>query len=323
MKYRKLGSNGPDVSAIGLGCVGMSMLYGTPDEQESIATLHRAIDIGVNFFDTSDLYGEGRNESLLGRAFAGKRADVVIATKFGYMPDGRIDGRPDHVLRACEASLRRLQTDFIDLYYLHRVDPRTPIEETVGAMRQLVQQGKVRLIGLSEASPETIRRAHRTHPLAALQNEYSLWTRDPENEILALCRDLGIALVPYSPLGRGFLTATIKTVDSLEAGDVRRRQPRFADGCLVENVALLDVIERVASRVSATPAQVALAWLLGQGDDIIPIPGTKRRKYLDENAGAVDLELSGSDLAQLSAAFSPGKVKGERYPEHQMRLLGH
>jgi aryl-alcohol dehydrogenase-like predicted oxidoreductase len=323
MKYRKLGSNGPDVSAIGLGCVGMSMLYGTPDEQESIATLHRAIETGVNFFDTSDLYGEGRNESLLGRAFAGRRGEVVIATKFGYMPDGRIDGRPDHVMRACEASLRRLQTDFIDLYYLHRVDPSTPIEETVGAMKRLVQQGKVRLLGLSEASAETIRRAHRTHPLAALQNEYSLWTRDPEKEILALCRDLGIALVPYSPLGRGFLTGTIKNLDGLEAGDVRRRQPRFSEGCLAENVALLDVIEKIAGRMSATPAQVALAWLLGQGDDIIPIPGTKRRKYLEENAGAVELELSGSDLAQLSAAFSPGQVKGERYPEHQMRLLGH
>ena len=323
MKYRRVGTNGPRVSAIGLGCVGMSMLYGTPDERELIATIDRAIDTGVNFFDTSDLYGAGANELLLGRASFGRRSQVVIATKFGYLPSGQIVGHPEHVFNACNASLKRLQTDYIDLYYAHRIDPQTPIEDTVGAMKRLVEVGKVRQIGLSEASAATIRKAHRVHPIAALQNEYSLWTRDPEREILPLCRQLGIALVPYSPLGRGFLSGKIKDLDSLEAGDVRRKHPRFNSDNLAQNVTLLGTLERVARHLSATPAQAALAWLLRQGEDIIPIPGTKRRSHLTENVGAVDLAMSKSDLDELSATFSPDNVRGDRFPEHQMRLLNH
>jgi aryl-alcohol dehydrogenase-like predicted oxidoreductase len=311
------------VSAIGLGCVGMSMLYGTPDERESIATIDRAIGAGVNFFDTSDLYGAGANELLLGRALFGRRSQVVIGTKFGYLPSGQIVGHPEHVFKACDASLERLQTDYIDLYYAHRIDPQTPIEDTVGAMKRLVEVGKIRQIGLSEASAATIRRAHRVHPIAALQDEYSLWTRDPEREILALCRQLGIAFVSYSPLGRGFLSGKIKDTDSLEAGDVRRNHPRFNSTNLAQNVALLGTLERVAQSLSATPAQAALAWLLAKGDDIIPIPGTKRRSYLAQNVGAVDLALSKGDLDELSAAFIPDSVRGDRYPEHQMRLLNH
>ena len=326
MISRQLGRNGITVSAIGLGCMGMSPVYGQPDEAESLATIHRAIELGVTFLDTSDMYGAGHNEELLGRALAGRRAQVVLATKFGNLrlPDGSmgVNGRPEYVARACEASLKRLRVEEVDLYYLHRVDPSVPIEETVGAMARLVAQGKVRHLGLSEAGPQTIRRAQAVHPIAALQSEYSLWTRDMEAEILALCRQLGIGFVAYSPVGRGFLSGKIRTFAALPPNDRRRQFPRFQQENLSRNLALLEVIDRIVAAKQCTPAQVALAWLLHRGPDIVPIPGTKRRAYLEENAGAAAVTLSPGDLEALDRAFPPGAAIGERYPPDGMVRVG-
>jgi aryl-alcohol dehydrogenase-like predicted oxidoreductase len=324
MKTRKIGSL--DVSAIGLGCMGMSIAYGERDEQGAIDTVRHALDSGVTFIDTADAYGKGHNEELLSRALEGRRGEATLATKFGNsgLPDGKhaICGRPDYVIECCEASLKRLKTDFIDLYYQHRVDPDVPIEETVGAMSSLVQAGKVRHIGLSEAGPETIRRAHATHPVTALQTEYSLWTRDAEGAILDVCRELGIGFVAYSPLGRGFLTGEIKSQDSLIPDDRRRDHPRFAAESIEENVPLLDAIRRVADRNGASLAQVAIAWVLSRGDDIVPIPGTKKVIWLDANIAATDLELSQQDLHLLQTAFHPGVAAGDRYPSGAMERLG-
>ena len=312
MKRRRLGRNGPEVSAIGLGCMGMTPIYGDPDPEECVATVHRAIDRGVDFLDTSDIYGQGKNEELLGRAIRGRRRGLVIATKFGnvHLADGRqdVNGRPDYVPKACEASLKRLGIDAIDLYYLHRVDANTPIEDTVGAMARLVEQGKVRYLGLSEAGTRTIERAHAVHPIAALQTEYSLWSRDVETEILATCRRLGVGFVAYSPLGRGFLTGAISSAESLAENDRRREHPRFRAENVARNVGLLRPLEAIAAERGATPAQVALAWVLAKGDDIVPIPGTKRRRYLDANIAAVDRVLAKDDLARLDSAFPAGAI---------------
>ncbi|MDH3712479.1 MAG: aldo/keto reductase [Gammaproteobacteria bacterium] len=325
MQKRTLGSGGLEVSAIGLGCMGMSMAYGTRDDDESIRTLLRALDLGVTFIDTADMYGNGHNEELVGRAIAGRRDEVVVATKFGnrrMAPDGRkIDGRPEYCMSACEASLERLAVDVIDLYYLHRVDPQVPIEETVGAMAALVEQGKVRHLGLSEAGAETLLRAAAVHPITALQTEYSLWTRDVEEETLPLCRELGIGFVPYAPLGRGFLTATIDA-DSLAEGDRRREHPRFFDENMTQNRTLLATLEAIATANECTPAQVALAWLLDGGEDVVPIPGTKRRDYLEQNVAALDVALSDTQRAELEEVFYPGVTAGTRYPEQQMGSLG-
>ena len=324
MKKRKLGVL--EVPAVGLGCMGMSVAYGVMDDKLSIAAIHRAIELGAAFLDTSDSYGRGANEELLARAIEGRRSDVIVATKFGNirLPDGSrtVNGKPDYVISACEASLARLKTDVIDLLYQHRVDPATPIEDTVGAMARLVEQGKVRALGLSEAGPDTIRRANATHPITALQSEYSLWTRDVEAEILPLCRELGIGYVPFAPLGRGFLTATILTPDDLVEGDRRRAHPRFTPENMEKNVALLSVLEGVAAANGATEAQVALAWLLAQGDDIVPIPGSKRTEHLEENLSALDVTLSGQDLSTLNDTFRPGAVAGPRYTEEQMAGVG-
>jgi aryl-alcohol dehydrogenase-like predicted oxidoreductase len=326
MKTRKLGTQGLEVSAIGLGCMGMSISYGIRDDEESTATIHRALDVGVTFLDTSDAYGSGKNEELIGAAIAARRDEVLLATKFGnrrQAPDGRkVDGRPEYVLEACDASLARLRLDVIDLYYQHRVDPEVPIEETVGAMARLVEAGKVRFLGLSEAGADTIRRAHATHPISALQTEYSLWTRDVETEILPLCRELGIGFVPYSPLGRGFLSATIREPSDLVENDRRHEHPRFQAENMARNVTLLDALEEVAGGRGCTSAQVALAWVLGRGDDIAPIPGTKRRTYLEQNAAAVDIELTAAECERLEASFTPGVTAGTRYPEAQLRGLG-
>jgi aryl-alcohol dehydrogenase-like predicted oxidoreductase len=309
------------VSEIGLGCMGMSEFYGETDESEAIATIHRALDLGVTLFDTADMYGPFTNEQLVGRAISGRRDDVVVATKFGNVrdPDNprkrRIDGSPEYVRSACDGSLQRLGVDHIDLYYQHRVDRSVPIEETVGAMAELVAAGKVRRIGLSEASVSTIRKAHATHPITALQSEYSLWTRDIEDEILPTLRELGIGLVPYSPLGRGFLTGTIENTDSLADDDFRRHNPRFQGEALERNLALLSAVRELAADKHVPPGQIALAWVLAQGDDVVPIPGTKRVRYLEENVAAAAVELTESDLTALDKAMPPEQVAGERYPD--------
>ena len=318
METRALGTQGLRVSALGLGCMGMSEFYGSPDESEAVATITRALDLGVSFLDTADMYGPFTNERLVGRAIAGRRDDVVVATKFGNQrrEDGswvRINGTPEYVHSACDASLQRLGVDHLDLYYQHRVDKTVPIEETVGAMAELVRAGKVRFLGLSEAAPDTIRRAHAVHPITALQTEYSLWTRDLEAEILPTLRELGIGLVPYSPLGRGFLTGAITTVDDLPEDDFRRRNPRFAEEALQANLAIVDTVRAIAEAQGATPAQVALAWVLAQGDDVVPIPGTKRVRYLEENLGALTVDLTADERQQLTESL-PTTV-GARYPD--------
>lgn len=324
MKQRKLG--GLDVSALGLGCMGMSTTYGERNDEESTKTLHRAIELGCTFLDSSDAYGAGRNEELLGQALAGKWDQVVIATKFGNLgkinPERPVDGRPEYVQEACEKSLKRLGCDVIDLYYQHRVDPQVPIEDTVGAMARLIEQGKVRFLGLSEAGVDTIRRAHATHPITALQTEYSLWTRDIETEILPACRELGIGFVGYAPVGRGFLTGAITSRDAFVEGDGRLGHPRFAEENMQKNKYLLGPLQKVATAHGATMAQIAIAWALAQGDDIVPIPGTKRRKYLEENLGALDILLSADELASLADAFPPGITAGTRYPAGGMKGVG-
>jgi aryl-alcohol dehydrogenase-like predicted oxidoreductase len=327
MKHRQLGKAGPRVSAIGLGCSGMSSDYGVPDDAESTATIHRAVELGITLFDTSDAYGLGKNEELLGRALRGRREKVLIASKFGNMrgPNGErgiVNGRPDYVPAACEASLKRLGVDHIDIYYQHRIDPKVPIEDTVGAMARLVEQGKVRYLGLCEAGADTIRRAHAVHPLVALETEYSLWTRDLEADIIPLLRELGVSLVPYSPLGRGFLTGAFRRRDDLIPSDRRHAHPRFQEGNFEQNLDLLDSIAVVAEAKGCTLAQVALAWVLARGDDFVPIPGTKRRTYLEENVRALDIELTEDDMARLEGAFPPGAAAGTRYPEAQLKTLG-
>ena len=326
MQQRELGKSGLKVPAMGLGCMTMTAIYGTPNDDRSIVTIHRAIELGGNFIDTADIYGQGSNEELVGRALADRRDKVILASKFGNLrlPDGKsgVNGRPEYALEACEKSLKRLGTDVIDLYYLHRVDPDTPIEETIGGVQRLIEQGKVRHIGLSEAGAQTIRRAHATHPITALQSEFSLWTRDLEAEILPTCRELGIGLVPYSPLGRGFLTATIHGFDDLAEKDRRKDLPRFQDGNREENLKLLAPLEEIAGKHGCTPAQAALAWILAQGSDIVPIPGTKRPERVDENLGALDVTLDGGDLAKLDATFTPGAAMGTRYPAGGMKRVG-
>jgi aryl-alcohol dehydrogenase-like predicted oxidoreductase len=313
---------------MGLGCMGMSEFYGETDEQESVATIHHALDRGVTFFDTADMYGMGKNEELVGRALAGRRHEAIVATKFGNVrgDDGAflgVNGRPEYVQQACEGSLRRLRMASIDLYYQHRVDRQVPIEETVGAMARLVEQGKVRYLGLSEAGEQTIRRAQATHPIAALQTEYSLWTRDPEDGILQTCRELGIGFVPYSPLGRGFLTGRFaKTEDLADPKDYRKNSPRFVGESFQKNLRIVEGIRQMAAQKRCTPAQLALAWVLAQGDDLVPIPGTKRRKYLEENLGALDVTLSAEDLRKLEEIAPRGITAGARYPEAHMGAVG-
>jgi aryl-alcohol dehydrogenase-like predicted oxidoreductase len=318
VRVRRLGRNGPAVSAIGLGCMGMSQSYGRPNDVESLATIDRALELGINFLDTADIYGPYTNEELVGRAIRGRREKVVLATKCGFVPGAEkgqlpVDGRPAHIRSACEASLRRLGVETIDLYYLHRVDPRTPIETSVAAMAELVAEGKVRYLGLSEVSPRTLRRACAVHPITAVQSEYSLWTRDPEDGILPACRELGVAFVPFSPLGRGFLSATVRKLDGLPDDDFRRGSPRFAAENFARNLALVDRFGEIAREKGCSPAQLALAWVLAQPGDIVPIPGTKRRKYLEENAAAVEISLGAKDLARIESAFPKGAAAGERY----------
>jgi aryl-alcohol dehydrogenase-like predicted oxidoreductase len=320
MEARKLGRQGLEVSALGLGCMGMSEFYGTTDEGEAIATIQRALELGVTFLDTADMYGPFTNEELVGKAITGRRDEVVLATKFANTRGDQgqflgINGSPEYVRSACDASLRRLGVETIDLYYQHRVDLATPIEETVGAMAELVQEGKVRYLGLSEAAPETIRRAHAVHPISALQTEYSLWTRDPEAEIVPTVRALGIGFVAYSPLGRGFLSGRIRSIDDLEESDFRRHGPRFQEENLRRNLALVAEVEALAAEKGVTPSQLALAWVLSRGDDVVPIPGTKRRSYLEENAAAVDVELTSADLDRLESTFPLGAAAGDRYPD--------
>ena len=325
MQTRTLGLKGPTVSALGLGCMGMSEFYGDRDDAESVATIHRALDLGVTLFDTSDAYGPHTNERLLGRAVADRRDQVLLATKFGLVrdpddPTARgVNGRPEYVRRAAEGSLQRLGVDHIDLYYQHRVDPDTPIEETIGAMAELVQEGKVRYLGMSEAGPETLRRANAVHQITALQTEYSLWSRDPGDEILPTCRELGIGFVAYSPLGRGFLTGAIQSVDDLAQDDYRRSSPRFQGENFDRNLELVGTIEELAANKAVTSAQLALAWVLAQGEDIVPIPGTKRRARLEENAAAVDVELSDDELREIADALP--EASGDRYPEQSMATL--
>ena len=328
MDQRRLGSEGLIVSEIGLGCMGMSEFYGTGDEEESVTTIHRAIELGITFLDTADMYGPFTNEKLVGRAIADRRDEVVLATKFGNVrgEDGSflgVSGKPDYVKEACDASLSRLGVDHIDLYYQHRVDPETPIEETVGAMKELVEAGKVGYLGLSEAGPGTIRKANAVHPISALQSEYSLFTRDVEDEILPAVRELDIGFVPYSPLGRGFLTGRWRSIEDMPEDDTRSaRFPRFAEENFKKNLELADRVREVADGKGITPGQLALAWLLAQGEDIVPIPGTKRRKYLEENAGAAGVTLTEDDLASIEEAMPRGSAAGERYSEEQMRAVG-
>jgi aryl-alcohol dehydrogenase-like predicted oxidoreductase len=318
MKYHNLGHSDLEISVIGSGCMGMSEFYGSAQEVESIATLHRAIELGVNFFDTADMYGPWTNEMLVGKAIADRRDKVVLATKFGTMRNEKgeflgINGQPDYVHSACDASLKRLGVDYIDLYYQHRVDPNVPIEETVGAMAELVQAGKIRYLGLSEAEPDVIRRAHAVHPISALQTEYSLWSREPEQDILATTRELGISFVSYSPLGRGFLTGQIRRIEDLAEDDWRRTNPRFQGENFAKNLVLVERINEIAQDKNVTPAQLALAWVLAQGEDIIAIQGTKRRTYLEQNLGALDVTLTEKDLARINDAFPMGAAVGTRY----------
>jgi aryl-alcohol dehydrogenase-like predicted oxidoreductase len=329
MNRRQLGSQGLEVSAEGLGCMGMTWAYGAGDERAGLATIERALELGITFLDTAEVYGPYTNEELVGRAIAGRRSQFEIATKFGFVvnpeapSDRATDGSPENARTACEGSLKRLGVDHIDLYYQHRVDPNVPIEETVGAMAELVQAGKVRYLGLSEASADTIRRAHAVHPITAVQSEYSLWTRDPEDQVLSALRELGIGFVAYSPLGRGFLTGKIRSLDDLPEDDWRRTNPRFQEAALKENVQLADQVTELAEKRQVTPAQLALAWVLAKGDDIVPIPGTKSPRRLEENAAAVDLVLSAAEVQELDSAISREAIVGSRYPEQMMGLLNN